>query len=163
MSLIPVLITLLLFAVSSLAQICPKEHGIARVVGYFEGWAKNRPCNVFWPEQIPAGIYTHINFAFAIIDPKTFKIAPAHPSDVNLYRRLVLLKQNNPTLKVYISVGGWAFNNVGPTASTFSTLAASVPRQRAFMVSLLSFMSTYGFDGIDLDWYGAIYLFPCSD
>jgi chitinase len=47
---------------------------------------------VFWPEQIPIGIYSHINFAFAIIDPKTFKIAPSSPDDVNLYKRLMLLK-----------------------------------------------------------------------
>lgn len=107
---------------------------------------------MFWPEQIPIGIYSHINFAFAIIDPKTFKIAPSSPDDVNLYKRLMLLKQRDPGLKVYIAVGGWAFNDPGPTATTFSDLSASVPRQKVFMESLLSFMSTYGFDGIDLDW-----------
>jgi chitinase len=55
-------------------------------------------------------------------------------------------------LKVYIAVGGWAFNDLGLTATTFSDLSASVPRQKVFMELLLSFMSTYGFDGIDLDW-----------
>jgi chitinase len=107
---------------------------------------------VFTPEQIPIGIYTHINFAFGIIDPQTFKIAPSSPDDVNLYKRLMLLKQRDPSLKVYIAVGGWAFNDPGPTASTFSDLAASVPRQKIFMESVISFMSTYGFDGLDLDW-----------
>jgi len=107
---------------------------------------------VFLPEQIPIGVYTHINFAFAVIDPKTFKIAPSSPEDVNLYKRLTLLKKRDPNLKVYIAIGGWAFNDPGPTATTFSDLAASVPRQKAFMESVLSFMSTYGFDGLDLDW-----------
>ncbi|KAH4924798.1 hypothetical protein HBI70_096700 [Parastagonospora nodorum] len=133
-------------------KTCTKDHGNAVVVGYYEGWAKSRPCNIFWPEQIPIGVYTHINFAFAIIDPKTFKIAPSSQGDINLYKRLNLLKQKDPNLKVYIAVGGWAFNDPGPTATTFSDLAASVPRQKIFMESLLSFMSTYGFDGIDLDW-----------
>jgi GH18 family chitinase len=64
----------------------------------------------------------------------------------------MLLKQQDAKLKIYIAVGGWAFNDPGPTATTFSDLAASVPRQKIFMESLLSFMSTYGFDGIDLDW-----------
>lgn len=64
----------------------------------------------------------------------------------------MLLKQKDPKLRVYIAVGGWAFNDAGPTQSTFSDLAASVPRQKVFMESLLSFMSTYGFDGLDLDW-----------
>jgi chitinase len=64
----------------------------------------------------------------------------------------MLLKQQDAKLKINIAVSGWAFNDPGPTATTFSDLAASVPRQKIFMESLLSFMSTYGFDGIDLDW-----------
>jgi chitinase len=105
---------------------------------------------VFWIEQIPMGLYTHINFAFATIDPKTFKIAPSFPIDVGLYKHLTLLKQKDHDLKVFIAVSGWTFNDPGPTATTFSDLAASIPRQRVFIESLLSFMSTYRFDGIDL-------------
>lgn len=44
-------------------------------------------------------------------------------------------------------------NDAGqPTASTFSNLAASTSAQNAFFKSLLSFMTTYGFDGVDIDW-----------
>jgi GH18 family chitinase len=43
------------------------------VVGYYEGWSPNRPCNKFYPEQLPVGVYTHLNFAFASIDPVTFE------------------------------------------------------------------------------------------
>ncbi|KAG7412159.1 Chitotriosidase-1 [Fusarium oxysporum f. sp. rapae] len=130
---------------------CSKTGDVSRVVGYFEGWAKARPCEAFSPEQIPIGLYTHINFAFATIDPKTFEIKPDKESDIRMYKRLTELKRRDPELKVYIAVGGWTFNDPGPTASTFSDLAASLPRQRAFMKSLVSFMSTYGFDGLDLD------------
>jgi len=28
------------------------------------------------PEDVPLGYWTHINFAFAFIDPNTFQIAP---------------------------------------------------------------------------------------
>jgi chitinase len=69
-----------------------------------------------------------------------------------MFERVIDLKRLDPDLKVYIAVGGWTFNDPGPTATTFSDLAASLPRQRAFMKSLQSFMSTYGFDGLDLDW-----------
>ncbi|KAI1049556.1 hypothetical protein LB505_008067, partial [Fusarium chuoi] len=131
---------------------CSKTGDVSRVIGYFEGWAKARPCEAFSPEQIPIGLYTHINFAFATIDPKTFEIKPDKESDIRMYKRLTELKRLDPELKVYIAVGGWTFNDPGPTASTFSDLAASLPRQRAFMKSLVSFMSTYGFDGLDLDW-----------
>ncbi|RSM09999.1 hypothetical protein CDV31_007405 [Fusarium ambrosium] len=133
-------------------KTCPKTNGTPRVVGYFEGWAQDRPCNVFWPEQIPDGLYTHINFAFATIDPKTFKVGPSAPSDVALIRRLMVAKKRDPNLKIYVAIGGWTFNDDGPTKTTFSDLAASVPRQKIFMESLISFMATYGFDGVDLDW-----------
>ncbi|KAL2687924.1 hypothetical protein Neosp_005494 [[Neocosmospora] mangrovei] len=131
---------------------CGKTSGVSRVVGYFEGWARTRPCENFWPEQIPVGLYTHINFAFATIDPKTFEVRADKESDLNTYRRLMAQKQKDPELKVYLAVGGWTFNDPGPTEKTFSDLAASVPRQKAFMKSLLSFMSTHNFDGLDLDW-----------
>lgn len=73
-------------------------------------------------------------------------------SDPDMYERMMLLKQRDPHLKIYIAIGGWAFNDPGSTQTTFSDLAASLPRQKAFIGSLLSFMSTYGFDGVDIDW-----------
>jgi chitinase len=97
-------------------------------------------------------VYTHINFAFATIDPVSFKVLPATQADVNLYKRLMLIKRQDPDLRIFIAIGGWTFNDPGPTATTFSDIAASVPRQRVFIESLMSFMSTYGFDGVDLDW-----------
>jgi chitinase len=39
-----------------------------------------------------------------------------------------------------------------PTATTFSDLAGSTANQANFFESLISFMSTYGFDGVDIDW-----------
>ena len=39
-----------------------------------------------------------------------------------------------------------------PTRSTFSDLAGSSSAQQQFFTSLLSFMGTYGFDGVDIDW-----------
>ncbi|RSL94203.1 hypothetical protein CDV31_014405 [Fusarium ambrosium] len=131
---------------------CDKDSGIPRVVGYFEGWARSRPCEVFWPEQIPIGLYTHINFAFGTIDPKTFVVKADNKHDLEMYKRLMTLKKKDRNLKVYLAVGGWTFNDPGPTATTFSDLAASVPRQKAFMNSLMSFMATHDFDGLDLDW-----------
>ncbi len=48
---------------------CSNTNPISRVVGYYEGWAARRSCQVFTPEDIPAGAYSHLNFAFAGIDP----------------------------------------------------------------------------------------------
>ncbi|KAH7354207.1 hypothetical protein B0T11DRAFT_357537 [Plectosphaerella cucumerina] len=123
-----------------------------RVVGYYEGWATGRACNQFTPETIPNGVYTHLNYAFASIDPKTFRIVPAASADPDLFRRLVRKKEIDPNLKVFIAIGGWAFNDPGPTVTTFSDIARSEANQRTFISSLVSFMNTYGFDGVDIDW-----------
>jgi GH18 family chitinase len=104
------------------------------------------------PEQIPTGVYTHLNFAFATIDPETFEVRPASSADTQLYRRLASLKELDPDLKVMIAIGGWTFNDPGPTATTFSDIARSESAQKAFIKSLISMMSTYDFDGVDLDW-----------
>jgi chitinase len=123
-----------------------------RVVGYYESWSSARACNRFYPEQIPRGVYTHINFAFASIDPTTFKIVPAAREDTDMYKRVAYLKEKDPNLKVLIAIGGWAFNDPGPTATTFSDIARSTGAQRQFIDSVIQFLQTYNFDGIDLDW-----------
>lgn len=70
----------------------------------------------------------------------------------SLIKRLVRLKTQDPDLKVFIALGGWAYNDPGPTRTTFSDLAASPSAQKKFFKSLISFMSTYNLDGVDLDW-----------
>lgn len=104
------------------------------------------------PSQIPLGIYTHINYAFASIDPTTYHIVDMDSFTGSMYKEVTQLKQANPGLQVWISIGGWSFNDPGPTASTFSNLAASIDAQAQFAASLISFMSSNGFDGVDLDW-----------
>ncbi|RDW64378.1 uncharacterized protein DSM5745_09789 [Aspergillus mulundensis] len=131
---------------------CNKKNGLSRVVGYYEGWSMQRFCNDFYPEQIPVGVYTHLNYAFASIDPETFEILAPSSYESDMMRRLTALKRSDPDLKVFIAVGGWTFNDPGPTATVFSDMARSPRNRQAFFRSLLSFMSTYGFDGIDLDW-----------
>ncbi|KAH8804438.1 glycoside hydrolase superfamily [Xylogone sp. PMI_703] len=126
---------------------------IKRNIGYYEGWSNTRACDIMEPESILVSAYTHLNFAFASIDPNTFEVVPASASDVALYTRLTGLKKLYPFLQVWISIGGWSMNDPDqPTATTFSDLAGSSSAQDAFTSSLISFMSTYGFDGVDIDW-----------
>ena len=73
--------------------------------------------------------------------------------DPELYTRFTALKNTNPGLQTWISIGGWSMNDPDqPTASTFSDLAGSPDAQSNFFASVLSFLETYGFDGVDLDW-----------
>lgn len=107
-----------------------------------------------FPEGIPSGAYTHLNFAFAFVDPGSFAVAPMSDSDIPLYTRFTGLKATDPGLQTWISIGGWSMNDPDqPTAATFSKLAGSREAQGAFFSSLLSFLSTYGFDGVDIDWF----------
>ncbi|KAL8378735.1 hypothetical protein RB599_008513 [Gaeumannomyces hyphopodioides] len=107
----------------------------------------------FFPEDIPTGVYTHLNFAFVSVNPETYEVVPDSPGDVDLLYRLTDLKLKDSALKVYVAIGGWSFNNPGwPTANVFGDLAESEEKQRVFFRSLISFMETYNFDGVDIDW-----------
>jgi chitinase len=69
------------------------------------------------------------------------------PSDTKQYVQLTDLKRQNPSLKVFISVGGWSAGG-----AVFSLMTSSFNNRRAFIVSLQAFMKMYAFDGVDIDW-----------
>lgn len=104
------------------------------------------------PEDVPLGYYTHINFAFSLIDPATYRLAPMDSNTGKLYKRVSALKQRDPGLKVWLAIGGWAMNDPGPTRTVFSHLAGSQSAQNEFLESLATFLSSNGFDGVDIDW-----------
>ncbi|OTB01251.1 glycoside hydrolase family 18 protein [Hypoxylon sp. CI-4A] len=123
-----------------------------RTIGYYEGWNYQHACGTMTPEQVPIGFYTHINFAFSLIDPDTFTLMPMDVGTGALYTRVNGLKERDPDLQVWIAIGGWAMNDPGPTRNVFSNLAKSQPAQDTFFESVVSFITAHGFDGIDIDW-----------
>lgn len=132
-------------------------HPIGRVIGYYyEGWAVHRVCKRMIPENIPMGVYTHINFAFGSIDPVTFEAIPASAGDTDLWRRVISLKRLDPNLRIWLAIGGWTFNDDNqPTRTTFSDIVLSPQNSLTFIRSIIKLLVTYGFDGVDLDWYDA--------
>ncbi|KAF7378493.1 hypothetical protein MSAN_00276700 [Mycena sanguinolenta] len=107
-------------------------------------------CMAFPPESIPADSLTHINFAFALIS-SSYEIIEMTAGDSDLWKRTTALKENLPALKVFLSIGGWTFNDP-PTQSIFSNMVASEANTNAFLSSALSIMEQYAFDGLDIDW-----------
>lgn len=100
------------------------------------------------------GALTHINFAFAFVDPDTYEITPmdsATPAD--LFSQTTALKIQSPGLKVFISVGGWTFSDNGTvTQPLLGEIARDSAKRDKFANNVLNFLNHYGFDGIDIDW-----------
>jgi GH18 family chitinase len=126
-----------------------------RTVGYYESWANDpntRKCQTVSPEELNVTGFTHINFAFLLFDPDTFAIAPADNNDTELIARFTDLKTANPGLQTWVAIGGWNFNEPGPTATAFSDMVSCAENRTKFINEITHFMETYAFNGLDLDW-----------
>ena len=62
------------------------------------------------------------------------------------------VKTSYPNLETWISVGGWSFTDPGSTQEAWTNMVSTASNRAAFINSLVQFMKTYGFDGVDLDW-----------
>lgn len=124
----------------------------ARNIGYYESWANTRPCQSVAPEDLNLDGFTHINFAFAFFDASSFQITPMDANGASLYSRFTASKSKKPGLKAFISIGGWSFTDPGPTQKAFSNMVSSSGNRATFIKNVMNFMTTYGFDGADLDW-----------
>ena len=106
-----------------------------------------------FPESISAAGYTHIYAASAYIDPGTYQLAFTRQDDAYIWERLTALRQTNPGLQIWLSVGGWYMNTPGqPTEFTWSNVVASSANDATFFTSLVGMLGAYGFDGVDIDW-----------
>ena len=103
------------------------------VVGYATYWDKTMP---------DPSLLTHINYSFAHIkgDFETLDIKTE-----SRLKKIAALKNDNPKLKVLLSVGGWEAGN-------FSEMAADETHRKNFCNNCLEAVKKYNLDGIDLDW-----------
>lgn len=119
--------------------------------------AARRDCHPFPPSAIPIQGLTHVNFAFAYIDPDSFQITPMDsltPPSLFLQTADVRSSRSgNTNLEVFVSIGGWTFSdNHTTTQPVFSDIASSPEKRQDFADGLVSFLRRYGFDGADIDW-----------
>lgn len=63
------------------------------------------------------------------------------------------MKSRSSDLEVFVSIGGWTFSDNGTaTQPLFPAIAADAGKRQKFADNLVSFMTRYGFDGVDIDW-----------
>ncbi len=121
----------------------PFVHPSKMVVGYYGGWAAY---SGFTPDKISASNVHIIHYAFAKIRTD-LKISINDPSiDYTNFEKLKSLKKSYPGLRTVISVGGW------DDSGRFSDMALTQSSRAAFADSVVRFIKTYGFDGVDIDW-----------
>eukprot|EP00121_Abeoforma_whisleri_P014549 Awhi_evm1s13415 len=125
----------------------------AKVVGYYTNWAQYRTGKAkFEPENIDARMYTHLCYAFAMIN-EDLSIKTFEWNDVQMYQRFhTHVRSQNPNIKTLISIGGWTFSTDPATKHIFPLAASSDVYRRLLCRNLINFSRQHGFDGIDLDW-----------
>jgi chitinase len=96
------------------------------------------------PAEIAAKQLTRVNYAFANIQDG--RIVTGSPVDEANFATLVSLKQQNPSLEVLVSVGGWIWSG------NFSDMALTKESRSRFIESVVEFVDRYKLDGLDIDW-----------
>ncbi|MGB7549242.1 MAG: glycoside hydrolase family 18 protein [Terracidiphilus sp.] len=94
--------------------------------------------------EIAAQKLTRINYAFANI--KDGRIVNGFAYDDQNLATLVALKQENPSLTVLVSVGGWLWSGA------FSDMSLTRQSRAIFISSVVEFVSRNQIDGLDIDW-----------
>lgn len=127
-------------------------------VGYFNGGGDVTAGPGGDIDKLDVRQITHLNYSFGLVynDEKDetndalkdasklhqIWLSPKVEADL---QKIPTLRQQNPNLKVLLSVGGWG-------ARGFSGAAATKESRAVFIQSAQEIVEKYGLDGIDLDW-----------
>lgn len=137
--------SLALLVLLSTAGVFAQSSGL-NVIGYYSGGPEKAP-------QLPAKKLTHIIFSFGHLKGNRFNIGSRR--DSTTISNLVQLKEQNPQLKIILSLGGWG------GCETCSNVFSSAQARKEFAASVLQATQYFKTDGIDLDWeYPSITGYP---
>jgi chitinase len=96
-----------------------------------------------WKEAVPDPTHiTHINYAFGHVNDSCNGIRVDNPERL---REIVALKDQKPSLKVLLSIGGWG-------SGRFSEMTANEHNRESFAKECRRVVNEFCLDGIDIDW-----------
>ncbi|XP_026571412.1 chitinase-3-like protein 1 [Pseudonaja textilis] len=117
------------------------------LVCYFTSWSQYREAPAgFVTDDIEPDLCTHLIYAFANISGN--QITTYEWNDATTYNNLRGLKTRNPNLKILLSVGG---ANLG--SRPFQNINTSPATRSEFVASVISFLRSNNFDGLDISWH----------
>ena len=108
-----------------------------RSVGYMPSWSGS-------VNSIQYGKLTHINYSFALPNAN----GTLRPIDNTAKLQSLVSLGHSNNVRVLLAIGGW--NNGDDSA--FEALAASAATRTTFVNSVVSVVTQYNLDGIDMDW-----------
>jgi chitinase len=137
------------------AQICLLLAGFAFSMPAFSAAAQASPAeavvgyvfpqdNALQLGDIDARSLTRVNYAFANIE--NGRMVTGFAKDQENFAFLESLKQQNPSLTVLVSVGGWLWS------TNFSDVSLTPQSRAVFIQSVMNFLTRYNLDGLDIDW-----------
>lgn len=137
------LVMLLLFGLSSTAcGAAAQEPKEFRVVGYYSEALFDEPI-----ERLQMDKLTHIMYAFLIPNEDGTVLPLEKPEQL----REMVSKAHAHGVEVFISVGGWSYNNE-KLAPRFEVLSETKESRAVFIESVLEVVHQYDLDGVELDW-----------
>src|SRR6478752_7379538 len=135
--LIASLMSLTIFCIS--ARFLPKKEGPV-IIGYVGGFRGETNTSIIDAQKL-----THINYAFVNVQGNRAFLSNEKTDTIN-FRKLNELKQINPSLKILISIGGWAWSE------NFSDAVLTDSSRKYFAESAVEIINKYQLDGVDIDW-----------
>lgn len=103
------------------------------IVAYVTSWSDITP---------DPSDFTHLNYAFGHVNESYDGVKI---DNFERFKQMIKLKEDNPHLKVLLSIGGWG-------SGRFSEMAANDSLRKSFAENCARLIEEYQFDGIDIDW-----------
>ena len=132
-----------------------------RNVMYYGDWSVWGGQDNFFPKDLAADQYTHINFAFLDMDSNgdllltdsdaAFgnPVGSGHQWNSpmsGIIPALAALREKNPNVKIGVSLGGWS------KSGDFSTVAADDSLRAHYVENIMTFLKYTDMDFVDVDW-----------